>query len=185
VSIFDEAFEHTVGIEGKYSNNAADSGGETMYGITIKVARANGYHGSMRELPLAKAKQIYREDYWDVLRLDDVATFMPALARELFDAAVNCGTGNAGRWLQAALNALNSRGTLYSDIAVDGQVGKQTLAALDQLRKKRSALKAEIALGRLCDAQQAVYYLELSQRRQKDEEFVYGWVMNRIGSEGW
>lgn len=180
---FDPAFEHTVGLEGRYSNNPRDSGGATMYGITERVARAYGYHGDMRDLPLATAKTIYRAGYWDKLRLDDVAALMPALARELFDSGVNCGISRAASWLQAALNGLNRRGELYTDIAVDGAIGNITLQALRQLRKARGTKDAEIALGRLCDAQQTMHYLNITQARQKDEEFLFGWVINRSG--GW
>lgn len=47
--------------EGGYVNNPADRGGATKYGITEAVARANGFKGSMRDLPLDVAKAIYRK----------------------------------------------------------------------------------------------------------------------------
>ena len=34
--------------EGGYVNNPNDKGGETCWGITVAVARANGYAGPMR-----------------------------------------------------------------------------------------------------------------------------------------
>ena len=34
MSVFEKAFSHTLGLEGKYSNNPNDTGGETMWGIT-------------------------------------------------------------------------------------------------------------------------------------------------------
>ena len=36
---FDTAFHHLLGHEGSYSNHPSDPGGETMWGITIAVAR--------------------------------------------------------------------------------------------------------------------------------------------------
>ncbi len=33
---FDEAFAKVVGVEGHYSNDPADSGGETMFGVTVE-----------------------------------------------------------------------------------------------------------------------------------------------------
>jgi len=46
--------------EGGYVNTPADRGGATKYGITEAVALANGFKGSMRDLPLDVAKAIYK-----------------------------------------------------------------------------------------------------------------------------
>lgn len=47
--------------EGGYVNNPKDKGGETKYGITVAVARANGYKGNMRNLPKQTAIDIYKK----------------------------------------------------------------------------------------------------------------------------
>ena len=54
---FDDAFTALELIEGGYSNDPQDPGGETMYGITARLARAYGYTGAMRDLPLIFAQQ--------------------------------------------------------------------------------------------------------------------------------
>ena len=87
-------------VEGGYTFNRRDPGGETMWGITRKTAAANGYTGDMHLLPKAKAKEIYRKDYWDPLHLDN----MPEVLRyPAFDAAVNSGVETSSEWLQHAL----------------------------------------------------------------------------------
>ena len=58
---FDTEFQRVVLIEGGYSDNPLDSGGKTKYGITEAVARAYGYTGEMRDLPLSVARAIYHE----------------------------------------------------------------------------------------------------------------------------
>jgi lysozyme family protein len=177
---FDRAFARTVGFEGKYCNNPDDSGGETCWGITKRTADAHGYTGDMRTLPIGVAKRIYQDSYWVPLCLDDIAKHMPRLAAELFDSAVLCGITRAGSWLQRALNGLNLRAALYGDIPVDGHVGQVTLRALETLLQHRNG-GAELALLKLCDAQQACFLLDLCEQRQKDEAFLYGWVTNRVG----
>lgn len=181
MNTFDHAFANVIGIEGRYSNNHADSGGETMFGITIAVARANGYAGPMRSMPLDVAKGIYRSEYWDALRLDAIAERAPRLAHELFDTGVNCGVGVAARFLQRALNGLNTRGTLFADIAEDGRLGPVSIASIDALIAKRGKRDAETALLRLCDGQQIARYLDLTRAREKDEAFLFGWIANRTG----
>ena len=62
---FDQAFEKLLGHEGGFSDHPSDPGGATRYGITQRVARLNGYIGDMRELPIDKAKDIARREYWN------------------------------------------------------------------------------------------------------------------------
>lgn len=116
MSAFDGAFVALIGNEGGYSNNPADPGGETMWGITARVARRHGYEGAMRDLPQATAKQIAKAEYWDAVRGDELS---PRLAFELFDGAYNSGPPQAVKWLQRALG-----------IAVDGAFGPATMAAI-------------------------------------------------------
>ncbi|MCY3336659.1 glycoside hydrolase family 108 protein, partial [Acinetobacter baumannii] len=102
--------------EGGYVNNPADRGGATKYGITEAVARENGYKGNMKDLPLDVAKAIYKKQYWTAPRFDQVNAVSSAVAEELLDTGVNCGTGFAKPLLQRALNLLNNQGKAgYAD----------------------------------------------------------------------
>ena len=97
---FDLAFDALLGHEGGYVDNPKDPGGATRWGITERVARANGYTGHMRELPVTTAKQIARREYWDAVKADQ----LPAQLRyAVFDAAYNSGPTQAIKWLQRAL----------------------------------------------------------------------------------
>lgn len=112
---FDHAFDILLGHEGGYSNHPSDPGGETMWGVTARVARADGYRGDMRDLPRERAKDIYRRLYWDTVRADE----LPAGVRfDVFDGAVNSGPARSIEWLQESCGA-----------TVDGKLGPKTLAA--------------------------------------------------------
>jgi lysozyme family protein len=112
---FEQAFVDLLGHEGGYSNNPADPGGETNWGITIAVARENGYVGSMRDMDASVAKTIYAKKYW----LPEFDQLPYPVAFQIFDAAVNSGVGQAVRWLQRSVGT-----------ADDGKIGPVTLAAV-------------------------------------------------------
>jgi len=178
---FDIAFKQTVGVEGGYSNNPLDPGGETKYGITVRVARANGYTGPMRDLPLTTAKDIYRRQYWDVLSLNDINAVCEYIAEEMFDTGVNMGVGTVGKFLQRALNVLNRDGKDFRDLEVDGIIGPVTVAAMREYFDHRGD-QGMIVLLRLLDGFQAVRYVEIAEKDDKREAFVFGWVLNRVGN---
>ena len=176
---FDELFARLINLEQGYSNNPNDSGGETNHGITEAVARAYGYLGPMKEMSAYQAREIYLDRYWREPRFDKVALICAPAAYELFDTGVNMGQAVAARFLQRALNLLNRGGAVYPDIAVDGAIGSITLRALAAFLVYRGAA-GETVLLRMLNAQQSVRYMEIAERRPKDEEFIYGWHLNRV-----
>lgn len=164
--------------EGRYSNDANDRGGETAWGVTIAEARANGYAGPMMEMPREVAERIYAAKYWDKLRLDDVAALSEIVAGELADIGVNMGTGTAAIFLQRILNVFNRRGEYYPDLSVDGGIGPATLSALRQFLIRRN-LDGDDVLKVGLNCLQGARYIELAERDPKQEDFVYGWILNR------
>jgi lysozyme family protein len=166
--------------EGGYSNQTADAGGATRWGITEAVARAEGYGGDMRRLSRAQAAAIYRRRYWAAPGLDGVAVVAPALAAELFDTGVNMGPVTAASFLQRALNALNRGARDYPDLLVDGRLGLRTAAALSAFLALRGR-SGEGVLLKAVEALQGEKYLALAEARPANEAFLYGWLANRIG----
>ena len=166
--------------EGGYVDHPADLGGPTRYGITRRVARANGYAGDLRHLPRQTATTIYRRLYWAQPGFDRIATIAPVIAAEMFDTGVNMGPPVAVGFLQRALNALNRGASDYPDIAVDSLIGRRTLAALDAFLAHRGRA-GETVLLRAIEALQGERYLTLAERRPANEAFLYGWLANRIG----
>lgn len=115
MSNFDRAFQELLGNEGGYSNHPDDPGGETNWGITVAVARENGYVGAMKEMDQTVAKAIYAKRYW----LSAFDSLPYPVAFQVFDGAVNSGIGQAVRWLQRAVG-----------VADDGKLGPITLNAV-------------------------------------------------------
>ena len=124
---FDQAFDLLLGHEGGYSNNRHDPGGETMWGITHKVAMQEGYVGDMHIMPREFAKQVYQRRYWDAVKADSLPS---DLRFAVFDAAVNSGVGQAVKWLQRAV-----------DVVDDGVFGPMTLQAAQRANGLRTAVK--------------------------------------------
>jgi lysozyme family protein len=176
---FDAAFSDVVLIEGGYSDNPLDSGGKTKYGITEGVARANGYTGDMRALPLETARAIYKAQYWDLLRLDSVDALSPIISHKMFDIAVNGGIATAGKFLQRALNVLNRQQTDFPDVVVDGLVGPGTLYALTRFKALRGDAGMAV-LSKALNAQGGVRYIEIAEAVPKDEAFEFGWLVKRV-----
>ncbi len=115
MSNFDRAFADLLGHEGGYSDNPSDPGGETNWGVTVAVARENGFVGAMKDMDQSVAKTIYAKKYWQPA-FDELPY---SVAFQVFDAAVNSGQGQAVRWLQRAVGA-----------ADDGRLGPATLKAV-------------------------------------------------------
>ena len=109
---FDSAFEALIGHEGGYVDHPNDPGGETKFGISKRSYPDVNIAG----LTLDEAKAIYRRDYWDRAKADE----MPSELRSLiFDGAVNAGVAQSIKWLQRAAGARE-----------DGVLGPITMSAI-------------------------------------------------------
>lgn len=122
---FEKAFQRLIKHEGGYSDDSRDPGNWTggkvgrgeLKGTKFGIA-ANTYpHLDIKNLTLQQAKEIYKEDFWDVL-----GSAHSAIKFQFFDAAVNHGAGNATRLLQRA-----------AGVADDGLWGPRSQAALDAM----------------------------------------------------
>jgi lysozyme family protein len=171
---FATAWDALLDIERGYVNNPRDRGGPTNFGVTERVARAHGYEGDMRDLPIAAARRIAKLEYWDPLRLDAIDLKAPALASELLDIRYNMWRDAAGMFLQRALNALQT-----TTLTLDGRVGPKTLSALYGYLQRRGR-DGETVLLRMLNAQQCVDYLRQCEDDAIKRDFIYGWVLKRV-----
>lgn len=179
MSNFDTCFTQVIVAEGGYSDNKNDAGGQTNWGITIAVARANGFSGDMKDLKQSDAQLIYKSQYWDTIKLDNISIFSTNVASELFDIGVNMGVGTAGKFLQRSLNLFNLSGSIFADMKVDGVIGPMTVAALGSFLQKRGVVGEGVLLKSI-RAMRAMRYVEIAEAEQKNETFIYGWFLNRV-----
>ena len=119
LTTFDEIIEITLEHEGGYVHDPKDLGGETNFGI------AGRFYPDVDIKNLTKdgAKEIYKKDYWDRNKVDNVPDDLKHI---FFDMCVNQGRGTAVKILQRAINAKGG------DLTVDGGFGPGTRAALDK-----------------------------------------------------
>ena len=171
--------ENVIGKEGGYVNHPNDRGGETIWGITVGVARECGYKGPMRGMSRDMAKDIYRTQYIVKPGFAAIAEISETIAEELVDTGVNMGPAVPSMMLQRALNALNNQGRDYADLAVDGQAGPGTRAALKAFLKKRGK-DGEAVLHKALNCLEGERYIDLAEKRQKNEAFVFGWLRTRV-----
>ena len=156
---FDHAFYKTLEFEGGYANDPDDPGGETRYGIS-----KHSYPDvDIATLTIAQAKIIYRRDYWDVLNLGEIRSYI--IASEIFDTAVNMGRRTAIKIAQKALNFLGE------DLIEDGIIGPRTIFAL-----QKWYLKDERALFVCLNGFQFMRYSEITKDNTKLMRFSRGWT---------
>lgn len=165
--------------EGGFVDNPKDDGGATKFGITERTAREYGYQAQMVNLPRELARTIYRDWYYEKPGFDQVAQESVPVAAELTDTEVNLPPGTATEFLQRGLNCLNRQGKDWKDLAVDGEIGPKTCAALRGLLQRRA--DGEQRILTLMNAQQAVYYMERCEADPDNEAFMNGWLAHRVG----
>lgn len=127
---FDDAFKVLIGHEGNFTDNQKDPGNWTGGKVGAGVCKGTKYgiaantypNEDIRNLTLARAKELYKRDYWGKLKMDDIPD---AVRFDLFDAAVNSGVGQAAKFLQRAAGLPEDQ--------VDGAIGKDSIAAVRRM----------------------------------------------------
>ncbi|HBM28653.1 MAG TPA: hypothetical protein DDZ92_07185 [Halomonas sp.] len=170
----------------QYTNDSADRGGPTRWGITqATLSKSRGRSVTAEEvagLSEDEARQIYRLMYWDQPGFSRLGVHSMKIAAEVMDTGVNCGPGQAARMLQRALNAMNDTGRLWPDLKVDGKCGPATAGALASYLRHRGA-EGEWVLFVTLNGLQAAYYLTITESRPPNERFIYGWLRERVAHQ--
>jgi lysozyme family protein len=155
MTTFDEIIEHVLKHEGGYVNDPTDLGGETNYGITKRFYP----DVDIKNLTKEQAKEIYKRDYWDKNRVDE----LPEQLRHIFfDMCVNQGRGTAVKVLQRAANAKGAK------LKVDGGMGPATLKAVQNVEHDR------------VKSYRVLHYANLVINKPEQEKFWYGWFKRAL-----
>ena len=119
---YDKCLETILHHEGGYVNHPEDPGGETNLGVTKRVYQEWGGTKDMKDLTFDDVAPIYKKNYWDKMKCDDLPSGLDLC---VFDFGVNAGPGRAAKYLQ----------TLIGTVA-DGGIGPNTLAKLKEYTDK-------------------------------------------------
>ena len=162
--------------EGGLSDDPADSGGLTKYGVCqeflsdcskrhaewlkeLGISNTGTIRAMVRSLSRPQAEGLFRLAFWEPYRLDELPL---AVAACVFDMNVNHGAGNAMKIAQRACNSLGA------GLDVDGKIGPKTRAAL---AKMNSAKGVEA----LCEERRA-FYRRIVAARPSQKVFLKGWL---------
>lgn len=177
IASFDKALAVVLKHEGGFVNDAADPGGATNYGVSIRYLKARGdldedgildgdldHDGDIdvddiRRMTPAQAGEIYRTGWWDKY---GYGRFSQSVAIKLFDMSVNMGAKQAHKLAQRACNSLGSR------LADDGQLGPQSVSAI----QNADPTQLYHALCR----QMEKFYRDLVAAKPSLAKFEKGWL---------
>jgi len=140
---FDKAFRAVTAIEGLYSNNPKDAGGETYLGISRRnwpkwpgwglIDAAKPFKrpsAALQDGLQFLVESLYWHEFWVKQRCPEIERLGEGVAEELFEASVNCGGSNGVKFLQRGLNRLSGAGTRWPRLVDDGVLGPVTMGAL-------------------------------------------------------
>ena len=163
---FDQAIPLILKHEGGYVDDKDDLGGATNRGIIFKVfkqyAEQLGLPATkegLKQLTENQAKQIYKLQFWDKMRGDNIID--QQVANLIFDGFVNAGTNGIKIAQRVA------------GVDQDGILGAKSIATIN-------AAAPRIIFEGIKD-ERIRYYHMIAERREKNKKFLKGWL-NRINS---
>ena len=180
---FSIAHKFTLSWEGGETDDAADRGGFTKFGVSTAfltdiastqagrdVLERMGVilpvnRNTIRNLTESLAASLFRWQMWDALKLD-LIPLRPAIV--IYDAAVNSGPRQSVKFSQRGYNACVAYG---QPLDTDGIMGPATRKAMQQ------ADTDKILMAMLDQREQ--FYRDLVAAKPSQEVFLAGWL-NRV-----
>ncbi|CAB4127807.1 zliS Lysozyme family protein [uncultured Caudovirales phage] len=175
---FDSCVAYVLKHEGGLSEDAADPGGITSMGISLRFLRdvntdtlkRVGIFGdvtaqTIRDLTLDQAQKLYFFEFWSTCPVEKIQNGI--IAKYCFDMMVNHGQVQAIKLIQRACCAAQKVKDYVKD---DGIMGSKTLQAINQ---------ASFMLIPALIATRAAFMRQLVASNSKLECFIDGWL-NRV-----
>jgi len=141
-----------------FTNDTTDRGGATKYGISEKAYPDL----DIRNLTEDQAKAIYKQDYWDRVRGDDIQSQM--IAETIFDVCVNMGVAGGSKLAQKTLKIEPA----------DGIIGPQSLAVINAADE--DLFVAKFALAKI------QRYTEICRADESQKKYLLGWLNRTLDS---
>jgi lysozyme family protein len=147
-------------LEGIVTNDPADAGGKTRFGIAANRAAwlPADFYDKPADEAMSDARFYYRRLYWNRICGDSI--YDERVAAQFLSMAVNMGVGTATRIVQKVLG-----------IAEDGEVGVVTLAHI------AASIPGEFM--RVFNAALKDHYTSIALKNPQDVKFLKGWF-NRV-----
>jgi lysozyme family protein len=169
MSLFSLAIPITLKREGGFVNDAADPGGATKYGVSMRWLNSKGLLEDSElgyvpgETPLEviqkmtpqEASDLYEKYWWNAYHYGDIIA--QAVASKVFDTSVNVGPTRAHKFLQSVLL-----------LPQDGLLGPNTLSAANAANS--------LALLQGLQAVQAQFYRALVAKKPELDKYLAGWL---------
>lgn len=166
MSNFDLAIPIILRHEGGFVNDAADPGGATNYGVSLRWLKGQGLAGDVdhdgdvdaadiKAMTVDDAKALYKKFWWDAYHYGTILA--QAVANKIFDMAVNMGAPRAHKMVQQVLGLVE-----------DGVIGPKTLNELNT----RPSLGVIVSLQNT----QAAFYRALVAANPARQKFLQGWL---------
>lgn len=132
-TIFNQAMQYIFPNEGVFSNDPADPGGPTKYGISLRFLKATGLKydflgngvidiRTIQSITPYKAYLIYYNEFWHPQNFEYLEN--PRVAIKIFDAGINIGMYKSIKSAQDAYNKMKMIGyTHFERLQIDGKMG--------------------------------------------------------------
>jgi lysozyme family protein len=147
----------------KETNDPADSGGRTKYGISERAHPEAWADGDVTQ---DEARGIYKETYITAERFDQIKD--ESLQHQVVDFGVPSGPDRAARLLQQIVG-----------VEADGEIGPKTLEAIENYPGGKLfgvEVPGRVLLNLAFRDARTMFYATLAKRRPKDLKFLLGWV---------